>query len=320
VADGADRPRVVYLGGLGRSGTTLLERLLGELPGFCPVGEVVHLWQRGVAEGERCGCGEPVPECPFWRKVGEAGFGGWGEVDTRRIAELRRAVDRMRCIPQLAAPALRSSFRRELTEYTGHYVRLYPAIRQISGCTAVVDSSKHPSLAFCLRWRTELDLRVVHMVRDSRAVAYSWTRRVGRPESVADPYMLTYSPATAAWLWNLQNGALHLLAREGVPTLRVRYEDLVAAPAKTLSSIADFAGVPVSAGTLDFLGGDAAMRWADLGASHTASGNPMRFTTGKIPIRPDDRWHTALPAAQRRTVTALTLPLLAAYGYARRPG
>ena len=47
--------RVLYLGGFGRSGSTLIERLLGELPGVCPVGELVHLWQRGVLAGERRG-------------------------------------------------------------------------------------------------------------------------------------------------------------------------------------------------------------------------------------------------------------------------
>ncbi|HEY2794503.1 MAG TPA: sulfotransferase, partial [Micromonosporaceae bacterium] len=36
--------RVVFLGGLGRSGTTLLERILGEVPGVCALGELVHLW------------------------------------------------------------------------------------------------------------------------------------------------------------------------------------------------------------------------------------------------------------------------------------
>jgi Sulfotransferase family len=318
VVTASNLPRVVYLGGLGRSGTTLLERLFGELPGVCSVGEVVHLWQRGVAEAERCGCGEPVPDCAFWRKVGESAFGGWAGADVRRIAELRRRVDRIRCIPQLAAPALRSSFRGLLREYTDYYRRIYAAIGNVSGCPVVVDSSKHASLAFCLRWRAELDLRVIHVVRDSRAVAFSWTRQVSRPESVADPYMLTYPPATAAWLWNGENGALELLAKEGVPTLRVRYEDLVTAPPATLVRLADFAGIAASGTALEFMGRDADTHWAELGPSHTASGNPMRFATGKITIRADDRWRTALPVTQCRTVTAVTLPLLVRYGYAGR--
>ena len=63
--------RVLYLGGFGRSGTTLVERLLGELPGVCALGEVVHLWQRDIRDDERCGCGVRFSACPFWQSVGE---------------------------------------------------------------------------------------------------------------------------------------------------------------------------------------------------------------------------------------------------------
>jgi Sulfotransferase family len=311
-------PRVIYLGGLGRSGTTLIERLLAELPGACSVGEIVHMWQRGVAEQERCGCGEPFGQCPFWAQVGQAAFGGWGQLDVSRVSELRGAVDRSRHIPRLAGATLPVGLRRDLDEYTGYYLRLYTAIGQVSGCPVVVDSSKHPSLAFCLRSRPELDLRVIHVVRDSRAVAYSWTKQVARPDSAAPTFMATYSPAAAAGQWNAQNGAVQLLARRGVATLRVRYEDLVAAPEETLTSMARFAGLPVGPPDLRFLGQEAGARFARLRAGHSASGNPMRFTTGEIAIRPDESWRTQMPAAQRRAVTALTLPLLAHYGYTRR--
>jgi len=63
--------RVLYIGGLGRSGSTLIERLLGQVPGVCAVGELVHLWDRGITEDERCGCGEPFRQCPFWSQVGK---------------------------------------------------------------------------------------------------------------------------------------------------------------------------------------------------------------------------------------------------------
>jgi hypothetical protein len=315
--DGFVKPRILYLGGLGRSGSTLVERLLGELPGVCAVGEVVHMWRRGVVEGERCGCGEPFGECPFWQLVGKSAFGGWDRVDVGRVAALRGAVDRTRFVPLLAAPALRPGFRRELDEYLSYYLRIYAAIAEASGCSFIVDSSKHASLAFCLGRCPGLDLRIVHVVRDSRAVAYSWAKKVGRPEAAEVSYMTTYSPVTAAAQWNVQNGAMQLLARTGTPMLRVRYEDAAAAPEATLRRIAAFAGLPVSATALRFLGGVGDDRWAELSAAHTASGNPMRFTTGRIPIRRDEEWRAAMPAAQRRTVTALTLPLLSHYGYAR---
>ena len=53
----------------------------------------------------------------------------------------------------------------------------------------------------------------------------------------------------------------------------------------------------------------------DLRVSHTVAGNPGRLETGTIPLRLDDAWRDALPDGARRTVTALTWPLLLRYGY-----
>lgn len=313
-------PRVVYLGGLGRSGSTLAERLLGELPGVRAAGEVVHLWRRGVVEGERCGCGERFGNCGFWSQVGKAAFGSWDDLDVGRVSELRRKIDRTRFIPQLASPVRPAAKRLALAEYTSYYLRVYQAIAEVSGCCVVVDSSKHASLAYCLSRAADLDLRIIQVVRDSRAVAYSWSVPVPRPDAAGETFMATYSPVTAAGQWNAQNGAIQLLARIGPPVLRVRYEDLVRCPEQTMRSMARFAGLSVDARDLSFLGGDEASRWASLQEAHTVSGNPMRFSTGRIVIRGDERWRTAMPPAHRRAVTALTLPLLTHYGYLGRAG
>ncbi len=310
--------RVVYLGGLGRSGSTLFERLLGELPGVCPAGEVVHMWQRGVAENERCGCGEAFGACDFWIKVGKAAFGGWENVSTDRIIGLRATVDRTRRIPLLARRSLPARLQAAVTDYTGYYLSVYRAIADVSGCQTVVDSSKHASLAFCLARREEIGLRVIHLVRDSRAVAYSWTTKVARPDGDTGNYMTTYRPARAAAQWNAQNGALQLLARRGTEVLRLRYEDFVAAPEQAVRQAATFAGLAAGDLPLGVLGSDDESRCALLSKAHTASGNPLRFVTGKVPIRSDDRWRASMPGAERRTVTALTLPLLSHYGYIGR--
>ena len=42
------RATVLYIGGMGRSGSTLVDRVLGQAPGVCSVGELVFLWERGV--------------------------------------------------------------------------------------------------------------------------------------------------------------------------------------------------------------------------------------------------------------------------------
>ena len=304
--------RVVFLGGLGRSGTTLLERVLGELPGVTAGGEFVHLWKRGLLDDELCGCSRRFSQCPFWQGVGRVAFGNWDRVDITRMLELQRRVERTRHIPLLAGPRLRAERAAEVKEYAGQYERVYRAAAAVSGESVVVDSSKHASLAFCLRWLPDLDLRVIHVVRDSRAVAYSWTKEVLRPEAVPSPqHMTRYSPVASALLWDGHNAAFELLAHCGVPVLRVRYEDLTCDPAGTVGRIASFAGVPVPPSLSDRL----ATGVVDLARSHTVAGNPMRFRTGAVPIRQDDDWKASLSAHDRRTVFGLTAPLLRHYGY-----
>ena len=308
------RVRVLYVGGISRSGSTLIERLVGQVPGVCAVGELVYLYERGIAGGERCGCGQPFHDCPFWQQVGKSAFGGWDQVDVGRIAALRSRVDRNRFIPSLAGRQVDRRLRSALDEYTTYYARLYAAITEVSGCSLVVDSSKHPSLAHCLRWEADLDFRVLHMIRDSRAVAYSWSREVRRPDADSESYMWRYSPAMAAGQWMAQNAAFHLLPRLGCPTMRLRYEDFIAGPEAAMRRVTEFAGLAVEDG-YPFLGADDTSCWAELDGTHSVSGNPMRFTTGKVPIRRDERWRTRMPKAQQHAVTALTFPLLAGYGY-----
>jgi hypothetical protein len=141
---------------------------------------------------------------------------------------------------------------------------------------------------------------------------------VARPDAGGESYMTTYRPVRSAGHWNTENFALQLLARRGTPVLRVRYEDLVRSPEQTVQLLADFAGLPADANTLGFIGTDGDSRTAMLHEAHTASGNPMRFSTGKVSIRGDERWREAMPGGHRRAVTAMTLPLLSHYGYLRR--
>ncbi|GAA4689005.1 sulfotransferase [Phytohabitans rumicis] len=305
---------VLFLGGLGRSGTTLVERLLGELPGCCALGEVVHLWQRDVRDDERCGCGARFSACDFWDTVGELAFGGWHQVDVYRVLALQGAVERTRYIPRLAANRLPEEHVALIEEYAGYYAAIYEAAARVSGASVVIDSSKHSALAHCLRWVPGLDLRVVHVVRDARGVAYSWTKTVVRPEADGDAEMTRYSPARSALLWNAHNAAFGLLARRGVPVRRIRYEQFVAQPRRALTELAEFAGLDVSDADLDFLDGDDAV----LKPGHSAAGNPMRFTVGRVPLRRDDVWRSALPPAQRRLVGTVCAPLLRAYGYPLR--
>ncbi|GAA3336911.1 hypothetical protein GCM10020358_11280 [Amorphoplanes nipponensis] len=292
-----------------------MERLLGELPSVCSLGEIVHLWQRDIRDDERCGCGARFSACTFWKRVGEHAFGHWGNVDVERVHALRGTVERTRHIPRLAGAQLPPAQRADVREYASFYAKVYAAAAAVSGARVVVDSSKHSALAHVLRWADDVDLRVVHVVRDARGVAYSWTKTVARPESDGSAEMTRYSPGRSALLWNAHNAAFGLLARRGVPVRRIRYEQFLTDPRAALRELAEYAGVAVTEADLAFLGDG----YADLRVGHSAAGNPMRFSIGRLPLRRDDAWVRALPRGQRRLVGAVCAPMLRAYGYPLNP-
>jgi hypothetical protein len=175
----------------------------------------------------------------------------------------------------------------------------------------IIDSSKQPSTPFALRHQQDLDVRVLHCIRDSRAVAYSWTKTVQRPEAQVESFgaMTRYSPGRMSMIWMAHNAAAGVSRSAGLPLLVLRYEDFVTDPRGAVSKIVEFCGLSV--------GFDDALepQQVELSPAHTCSGNPLRFTTGKVRITRDDAWRSELPTRARRLVTALTYPLLRRYGY-----
>jgi hypothetical protein len=310
--DGTTPVRVLYIGGCGRSGSTLLDRMLGELPRFVSTGEVRFIWQRGLLENQLCGCGTPFRECPFWQSVGEEAFGGWDTLDAQDLVALDRALDRHRYIPLLVAPRLSRGFEKRLARYVEVLGRLYGAIDRVSGGACIIDSTKDPPFAFLLKRVPGLELRIVHLVRDSRGVAFSWTKNVRKPEDVeVARFMNTYHPVEMGLRWVVYNTCFHVLGRLGIPRMMTRYEEVVSSPRRELQRVVSLLGDEVGEESFGFLNG----RGVELGVHHTISGNPMRFQRGTISLTVDEEWKTRLKPAHRRLVSIFTFPLLLGYGY-----
>jgi len=303
--------KVLYIGGFGRSGSTLVERILGQLPGFCSAGEIVFLWQRGLLENQLCGCGATFSDCDFWTRVGKTAFGGWDQIDANEMLALQREVDRNRYIPAMVAPRLRPGARATMERYLEVLSQLYRAIGEVSGARVVIDASKHASTAYLLRRVPGIDLRVLHLVRDSRGVAYSWTKEVRKPEVTGDDaFMPVYSPGSSGRQWLAYNLLFDALGAVE-DTMVLRYEALLSDPRRGLERILAHAGEPSTPESFSFLGDG----WVELGVDHTVAGNPMRFHQGRLDLRLDQAWTTKLPARDRKVVTAITWPLQLRYGY-----
>lgn len=307
--DSGPRPHpVVFIAGIGRSGSTLLDRMLGQANGWFSVGEVVHLWTRGLMANERCACGVIFRDCPVWSEIGKHAFGGWEQVDPAGINLMRMAVERDRHIPFLLNPRLKPGFLEDVITYTELVSRVYEAARVVTGASVIVDSSKHVPAALALRLNPGLDLRIVHLVRDSRGVAYSWSKAVSRPATSGQTLMTRWSPMETSLRYLAYNTLLSRIF-DG-EALQIRYEDLVDDPRGIAGSITEWLGSDSDGLDSIMAGGSVAF-----GPSHGISGNPMRFTTGPVELAVDDEWMRSMSVPDRFLVTLLTLPSLMRYRY-----
>lgn len=307
-----DRVKVLYIGGYSRSGSTLLLRLLGEQPNVVAVGELFDVWDRSYSQNQLCGCGSGFCQCAFWTQVTVEAFGCQPDkVPAARLNQRRSRVQGYRRIPALWQRGLRSpSYRRELRAYAAVLQNMYVAVRKVSGSQIIVDSSKVPQYAWVLAEAEGIELHVIHLVRDSRATAFSWQRQKIRPEITARrTYMDRHSMVRSAVEWNAFNYLLRSRRRTYASYTVIKYEDLVADPRGELQKVFGAIGrgsVPLAVEAPDSI---------SLGLSHTASGNPARFKIGEVGISLDAEWMHAMRGSHRRLVTAFTAPGLVRYGY-----
>lgn len=303
---------VLFVGGMPRSGSTLLDLMLGQLPSHCDVGELFYMWSGGALRNQRCACGEPFDQCPFWAKVGEAAFGGWDTAVAEEVIALQHRVDRTARLPHLWLRRFLPSHRAAVERYLELTRRVYRAVQQVSGADIVVDSTKRPSTAYLLASDPQVTMRVVHIVRDPRGVLNSWSKEVPLPEGAGVRTHLKARPMRqVVRRWLTVNLMISLLARRGVPLLRIRYEDLVVAPREAMQAVLALSDRTDAGGALDFISAEG----IETGQSHAATGGRVRFSSGPMVLRPDEKWRTALPPSRQRLTKLLCGPLMRRYGY-----
>ena len=285
------------------------------MDGFFSGGEIHYLWERGLIEGRTCGCGLPLGSCEVWSQVlgllEEKGFDsqrardvmGWQE----RSVRVRHTMGLVRTKSPRPGSAL-DSYSRVLGE-------VYSAIAQVTGARVIVDSSKRPSDGAVLRLTPGVAPNLIHLVRDPRAVAYSWRRRKVHLDRSTPVEMRQHNPVDSTSTWTLWNLAIEAVKRRQVPstTMLLRYEDFIRHPRASIEAVVNMTGEETS--NLPFED-DATVR---LSGNHTISGNPSRFSTGRVALRADDEWIENQPLMDRAIATMLALPLLHRYSYPLRP-
>jgi hypothetical protein len=183
----------------------------------------------------------------------------------------------------------------------------YHAIAERTGAEVIVDTTKIPGEAALLPSLDGITPYFVHLVRDPRAVAYSWRE----PKQYV--WAMPSWKSTAYWAgFNLACEAI--TRRYPGSSLFLRHEDFLADPAGTIDILLKLCEADPSANPLRG-------REIELHTNHTVTGNPDRFRTGRTVVRDrDDAWKTVLTKPAKLAATALSWPLSKRYGYLRSTG
>ena len=300
--------KVLYVLGRGRSGSTIFGNVLGELDGFFCGGEIRFLWDPVVVRNSMCGCGSIIFECPVWSSV----LARVRDVDLDQVVAWQHAIVKEHNTVKLLRHRSGRPWRA-LEGYAGVMRRLYEALADVTGANVIVDTSKRPSYAAFLGTLDDFDPYYVHLVREPRASAYSWhNRRYASARGDGEVHRRSALDATIRWdLLNL--GSEAVLRRAGAEkSLRVRYEDFIAAPRAVVDSTRALMGE--ENGRSPFID----ERTVVLGTNHSIAGNPSRFSTGTLVLKDSSDWREGQTRIDRWVATAIALPFLRRYGYALR--
>jgi hypothetical protein len=296
---------VLYISGYGRSGSTVLDMLLGSHPGMLGTGEVVRLFE-GWDDGESCSCGATLRECELWSAVMRRFQKALPDMTAAEAGALTRRVEgRMGAVlPHLGVSAA------DRERYGRVWRVVLSAIAEEAGARYVVDSSKSTrdtgGRALALSALAGAEVRVVHLVRDPRAVTWSMLRGSNRKLEAGEPARLSGGALRplVGWL------AANLRARAttvDVPCALLRYEDLVRRPEVELARVAEELGLDLDP-VIEGIRSNEPLR-----ATHGVAGNRLR-RAGRQQLREDREWAASLPRSARLLAT-LTWPMARLYGY-----
>lgn len=300
--------KVLYIMGAGRSGSTVLDILLGNHPEIESVGELTNLIGQGWKENLYCACGTRTKDCSYWSAV-RTEWENHIDICMDDYEKLQGQFERIRYWHRYSFGGVRTD--PHFHSYAQQTQALFQAIQKVSGKPIIVDSSKNPVRAMALSRVSGIDLRLIHLVRDGRGVAWSFYKAFKKnlEGGVQNERPSTPISKTAAY-WLMVN-VLSERVRKRNPlykSIQIRYEDFVSDPTQALNQIGNLIHCE-SQPLIQILHQNEALE-----PGHIVAGNRLRMS-GSIKLKADTEWMQKLPMKERRTFQILAGWLLRRYHY-----
>lgn len=301
-------PRIVYIAGSGRSGSTLLDIMLGSHPLAFGSGELARFFL-DWSQGDQCTCGQSYPNCILWGKVINRLQTTFPDLTPLEAERISRRVESLFGSWQSSTSSLAAD--RQL--YSQLWQTMMGAISQESGKKIIIDSSKssHPVVRriLALGESEHMESKVIHLVRDPRAMMWSAFRGSNRQLVKGQQATMRGSAIKALVSWGMINASVHIIetVRPQLNLMRLRYEDLVSHPVQVLRRLGSFLNLDLEP-VIELVDNQ-----QPLDPGHGVGGNRMR-QRGPIRIKPDVEWREALPG-YARILASLSWPLARKYDY-----
>jgi len=298
---------IIYILSNGRSGSTLLDLVLGSSPNAWTLGEAQILPWDCVENRNPCGCGLPVQECEFWQTVSPniPLFKGAYPIEYFRIPERTGKVIRWKLLGDLLTGRVSQHSYKAVEEYGELNAQYFKAVleeaqkRKGSSVKWLVDPSKDPYRLFWLQQSGYFDIRVIHLTKHPQAFVYSMVKRE-LPEA-------TLKVVRMAGRWLVQNTIFTRLCRANFRKdhyIHMRYEDLASQPEAVTQLIHNWLNIEFpSALSKSFRDQE----------NHAVSGNHMRWQKTRIEL--DEKWKISLPNKHQQLTGVITSSLSRIYGY-----
>lgn len=305
--------KLVYVAGYGRSGSTLLDLILGNQPDALSLGELTYLFHALSGQYDiECSCKRKFEDCPFWKPVLEYFRQHVPDADWQKTDANIRAVESITSLPSLILNRLN---RKTADDYRRFHEALFAAIAHVGGSRRLyIDSSKSTRVVIgrplALLRLVHMDVRVIYLVRDGRGVLWSGMQgsnfNLSRGESGGISVAHGYR-SLVMWIFTnlLTLFMLRFLPRDRV--FYLTYSELINQPVAVVEALQAFIGEDYSA-VIDSL---RASNSVPINENHLVGSNRMAQAVGTaLTIKADESWKRKLPRIHRIAYTVLASPLL----------
>lgn len=299
--------KIIVVAGSGRSGSTLLSVLLSQQRRSFNLGQLRD-FPSAFLKDEHCTCGARLQSCPVWQKVVVTAFGDQYAAELQRLhfgmAAFSSAAKRLPDWRGEPIDRLRRSHREDLSRLAA----LVGAAASVTKASFLIDASKSPEIALALSLSNGTDVWVLNLVRDPRAVAVSWSKKVGFETALQRSKAWLHRQAILA-RWSKEIGRQFAL---------LRYEDFTAHPKVTLEELLNWVGEELvdEVFTSD---SSARLSWRMQHLYPPANESFIAEKSESVEICEANAWRDPRNIELFRAVNNIVRPGLSHYGYAEAP-